>query len=1368
MKQEIKSKALEVNLSKTQKIKVDIPEEHLWFISLSTNYYGINQRTTDFFKELHHPYSNNKIVTDALIKILNDEFWVYKQLEEEKKEKVYDILFGIFKMLLNRKLPDKESKHIIQNYLQFFSNNFDDIKLLKNGVSNFIKMLDENMEDNLFSYLSNISFLRNSLKEAALHEDSKQLVFSFMKKLFLENINFWESTTKIEEWYESVKDKFSEDYSAIIQQIGKEFYKNYRQHINQAKNYDELIKYSFTFSEIIDFLRNKIVEFKEATDQFVFIFYLLHLPGTIYHRDYILVDLNRAIKRIGSECNIDQCINSIDILFSLFSDFKLSNTSFILDSILTLGKEIINTKNTDLIHYFEDKTIQFGFISPGVAYLTNDWEVKVNPNHIKNIRVWQELIAYDPLTMKKLLSSLIINLRIGGIFIFDTDLFQKDITKFLNSNISPIYKQVKQLLRIYPVYFNEIGAEGQLRDVTTKIDELSNRADKLIHFLRKQVHTEGSNSHINITLDIIKFWYHKDKTKLKAIVPENVYVTIDPDGQWVEGVNKVLIKTCELNNCRLEDLINLDKDTLQNYLNRLPNPKSKDCQRVALIIELYHLLKEKYLFSTNNLSALLSKFHYIEQNTIDSLTTYIDEGNNFEALKIIYSIMKLLNEKIFDTKQSEGWENIYYKRHIAFGIPSMYGQYREEKFEAMGLTFRLEQIAATLVDNIIGEIKTEYFTARTLKDVFSVIQLIREGLGLDGIYNQGFDSNLKMLQYSLTSESFTMRQYINIFQFMEKSLKEIINNYFIRPYEKQLALIIPTYFSEDKIKSKNDQRKLIIQQSEVFYRDLLSSAFLIQSLDNFIGQVLNNLRRMSTVLSDVEIQNIMSYNPDSVISPLYRETVEIDNQVFLGSKAYYLKKLYLNNFPVPPGFAITTEVFRRLKSIMKIQSLYNEIDELIKKNISELEKITGLEYGNPEKPLLLSVRSGAAISMPGAMNTFLNVGMNDELTEALSKKDNYPWTSWDCYRRLLQTWGMAYGLNRNDFDKIMLDYKNKYNIQRKIDFTPKIMRDIAFAYKEHLKANNIAFESDPFKQIKQAIIAVFNSWGVGRAKVYREHLQVADEWGTAVIIQQMIFGNLHRESGSGVLFTHDTQDNIPGINLTGDFSFLSQGEDIVAGLINTLPISESQRKRYYHNSPISLESGFPKIYNRLKEISHDLIENHGFAHQEIEFTFEHTEPEDLYILQTRDMIINKQQETEIFATLEKEMELVGTGIGIGNRVLNGMIVFDFEDLLSMKEKYPDNNAILVRPDTVPDDIELIFECEGLLTGKGGATSHAAVTAGGLGKVCVVNCADMMVYENDKKAIISGVEFHSFELIAIDGIKGNVYKGNYPLKTQEIF
>ncbi|MDY0315761.1 MAG: hypothetical protein RBR32_11865, partial [Bacteroidales bacterium] len=602
MKQQINSKALEVNLSETQKIIVDIPEEHLWFLSLSKNYYGINQRSSEFFKELNHPYSNSKIVVEGLIKILNDEFWVYKNLKE--KDRIYKVLFNILKDLLKRKIPDKESKFVVQNYLQFFSNNFDDIKLLENGIEDFIEILREHMNDNLFAYLSNISFFRNSFKKAANNETSKELILSFTKTLFIKNVEFWENTTKTEDWYESVKDKFSEDYTSTIQKIGKDFYDYYRQKLNQASNYNELIKYGFTFSEIIEFLRNKIVDFKEATDQFVFIFFLLHLPGTIFHRDYILVDLNRAIKRISRECNKTQCINSIEILYSLFSDFKYSNTNFILDSILTLGKEIINTKNKELIHYFEEKTILFGFINPGVAYLTNNWEVKVNPNHIKNIRVWQELIAYDPLTMKKLLSSLIINLRIGGIFIFDTDLFQKDISKFLNSNISPIYKQVKQLLRIYPVYFNEIGAEGLLRDVTTKVDEITNRGDKLIHFLRKQIHTEGSNSHINITLEIIKFWFTKDKELLKPIVPDNVYLTINPNNQWVEGVNEVLTKACELNNCSFDELINLDKNSLQKYLNRLPKPKSKDTQRVALMIELYHLLKEKYLFSTNNLSSL--------------------------------------------------------------------------------------------------------------------------------------------------------------------------------------------------------------------------------------------------------------------------------------------------------------------------------------------------------------------------------------------------------------------------------------------------------------------------------------------------------------------------------------------------------------------------------------------------------------------------------------------------------------------------------------------------------------------------------------------------------------------------------------------
>ncbi|MDD3051878.1 MAG: PEP-utilizing enzyme, partial [Candidatus Cloacimonetes bacterium] len=232
-------------------------------------------------------------------------------------------------------------------------------------------------------------------------------------------------------------------------------------------------------------------------------------------------------------------------------------------------------------------------------------------------------------------------------------------------------------------------------------------------------------------------------------------------------------------------------------------------------------------------------------------------------------------------------------------------------------------------------------------------------------------------------------------------------------------------------------------------------------------------------------------------------------------------------------------------------------------------------------------------------------------------------------------------------------------------------------------------------------------------------------------------------------------------------SFLSQGEDIVAGLIKTLPISENQRKKYYRKSTFSLESAFPDIYRKLKQIATELIETHGFAHQEIEFTFETSKAEDLYILQTREMIIVKNNLIEVFAESEQNMKKVGCGIGIGNKVLNGVIVFDMDDLQKLKEDNPQANAVLVRPDTVPDDIEMIFECEGLLTSKGGATSHAAVTAASLGKICVVNCDEMLVYEKDKKCTFNGNTFRAFDLIAIDGNKGIVYKGNYPVKIHEL-
>jgi pyruvate, orthophosphate dikinase len=320
----------------------------------------------------------------------------------------------------------------------------------------------------------------------------------------------------------------------------------------------------------------------------------------------------------------------------------------------------------------------------------------------------------------------------------------------------------------------------------------------------------------------------------------------------------------------------------------------------------------------------------------------------------------------------------------------------------------------------------------------------------------------------------------------------------------------------------------------------------------------------------------------------------MDNQVFLGSKAYHLKNLAIHGFPIPPGFVITSEVFRRRNAIMGLKELRKEMDDMIRKHLEQLEKSSGRGYGNPNNPLLLSVRSGTAISMPGAMDTILNVGLNDELVEQISQQEKYSWSIWDSYRRLLQSWGMANGIERDTFDQVMIDFKQQLQVTKKLEFEPADMKRIAMAYKQVLMDFNVAFEENLFEQLIQTINMVFESWSSERAFVYRRHLQISDNWGTAVIVQQMIFGNLNNNSGTGVIFTQNPQRERPGVHLYGDFTMRSQGEDIVAGLVKPLPVSESQR-RYANIQAASMQTIYPDIYKRLFDLATELTENYGYS-----------------------------------------------------------------------------------------------------------------------------------------------------------------------------
>ena len=1387
MSEPFKSQALEANLEQTRYKDIFIPEEHQQFINLSAKYFGINKRAKECITEYHHPMSNHTFVTEELRKILIDDFWFYTR--EDVPADALLIPLEMMRSLLKPEVPKKLRLGIVNTLLEFASTSLRGASATKQSISDgngLLRCARNDVTDAVFDILNDrfetnrdcyilaskyaIKYLDQLAPDAAYHDKVMQLV----KTILQETYRYWRETTQVEHWLtEKASLVEPQEAETIKTTIGQPYFDQLNADLNQADTWEKLRDMP-VYDQIAARFTKSEETFPHFITKFHYVFYLLHLPGMESQRERLIWNMNRMLRDAVDEMPQEQIKPFIDTIFDLAQELRKDYMSAVLDFQLTLGLKIIDvdqTEQKEIVNYFEKKLINFGFVTPGKVFVDEDWQLSVDENHIKNIRVWLELIEHSKFPMEKLLSSLIVNLKLGGIFLSDTDLFQREITKILNSNISPYYKKVKQLTRIFPVYFNEIGAEGEIRNVTTNMDEISGREDKLVHFLRKQVHTESNNTLIGLTFSVFQFWSDGIKENLRAILPNNVYDSIDVNSEWFTYVHDITVTMSETSCLDAEDLLMLSRDDFDKLISRAAEKlqldqtiADREHARLMDIKDLYAFLREKYSFESVNIFNSLRNYPFIADKDIDAFEKAYKKKDIGTSLKMIYAFMEKLKEIIFNPEESEGWENIYHKRHIAIGIPSMYGTYRENKFEAMGLTFRLERVATQLMEQVVQGINLEYISARTLEVIYDILEYFREGLELDGITNQGLNAKLQMLKYSLTSRSFSFDQYINIFGFISEDVKRIVISYFLKSYEYPLKVVVPQIFDPEGKLDERETAALISKKSEEFHRDLLSDAFLMQPLDNFIARILKSLRGMAADLDQKLINDIMTYNSEMLISPFWKATPKMDNQVFIGNKAYHLKNLYLNGLPVPPGFVITTETFRRNDTINTIPELRSEIHGMIRKFIGGLEGITKRSFGNPNNPLLLSVRSGTAISMPGAMDTLLNVGLNDEIAEAVAQDPEKGWTVWDSYRRLLQSWGMAKGIERDVFDDEINAYKQQTGVVMKADFTAAQMKEMAMAYKRILAEHGVVFEQDSFKQLIECVNMVIDSWNSERALAYRRHLGISENWGTAVIVQQMIFGNRSATSGTGVVFTQNPNRERPGVHLYGDFTLRSQGEDIVGGLVKPLPIGETQRKTAKLEG-YSMQTMLPDMYKMIYNTAVKLTEDLGYGPQEIEFTFESDNPDDFYILQTRDQDLKTEEKPAAFVLSPDEMHPVGHGMGIGGGALNGLCAFNPQQIESLRKQFPDEHVILVRPDTVPDDIGMIFDCDGLLTARGGATSHAAVTAVRLGKVCVVSCDGLEVDVNDEFGAINGHPLRMNDKIAIDGNLGLAYLGHYPVEKQ---
>ncbi len=1105
----------------------------------------------------------------------------------------------------------------------------------------------------------------------------------------------------------------------------------------------------------------------------LYLFRIISVPGfRDIHRE-ALIEINRSLGRVFAGLPPDKREPMISLLFQTFreSAARAAYPDTMMSCLSTAAREVFKLDRHPEVKVLLDEIIRFGFVGPGIRGATTDWEVKFNPLHVKNIRAWIEIIALKPRWTKPLLSALIAHLKIGGVFVRDADLLQKDISALLNADITPAHNLVLQLARLFPVYFNDINAGGELRDNTTRLDALCFREDPLIHFIRKQTHVECNSTLVPFCEAVLEYWAAGRKEGMKPFLPAEIYDALQPSGPFYDGLHRVMAGVSREAGGDLRETLAWDQMKILKTVREIPDVPEPDREKAALFLRLYQLLHRKYFVQHQDVLKDLDASFLFDRRKIDILKRALARQTPGPALTALLEFLEILKDRFLSPKKTEAMEDLYEKRHIAVGIPSVYGTYREEKFDALRLYLKLQSLADVQLERALAPVNLRFITRSTLVEIHRFLVIFLKVLALEGIATEGLTSKVRLLEGALKAPRFSMAQYTDIFQFISKGVQDVIHVYFIDAHRARLPLVIRQVLAalpQEERPGPDKEEEEIYIRTENFIRSLIASSFGLQTIDHFVSTILRTLCAEEEKFKDqAHLRNVlMSYDPGAAVVPIGEKMGLRDDQILLGNKGYFLKKLHSFGFPVPPGFILTTEVFRCKEAIRSDRNIGRDLDQRIDRQLRILEQTARKKLGDPHNPLLLSVRSGSAISAPGMMTSFLNVGLNDQIAAALAARPRYAWAAWDCYRRFLQFWGMSEGMDRDFFDDTIDQFKADLGIVKKFDFTPEQMRDIAFAYRKGLVQSGITLPDNPREQLDKAFFKVIESWDSPRAEIYRAEMNISSDWGTAVIVQAMVYGNLNSDSGTGVIFTREPKGLTSSVSLFGDFTHGAQGDDIVTGLVETYPISETQRISEGRDEPMSLESQFPAIYGELKRLAETLVYEKGFEHQEIEFTFESATKEGLYILQTRDLPPPEPARVKVFTRTEKlEKSRLGNGIGISGGALCGRAVFSEADIEEFSRQDPNVPLILIRPDTVPDDIGLLRGVEGLLTAKGGSTSHAAVIIPQLKKVGVVGLRSLKVDEKSGTGTIHGAVIRRGDFFSLDGWSGAVYRGRHRIEPE---
>lgn len=1397
------SDALRANLEETAG-EVVVDPVYAPLREVVEKYQGLAAKLDHLLLEVHHPYRNwNFIIPELRAFVLKN---ISHYLRHEKGPDCFRLFNDLFlAALFDSRKNGKIVALVMEAMLAYIDKVVSNISL--DGLHSYEKefnavfrtLIDlDQTEGQLMMYMvqGHHPMKKVAIKLVSFSTENPSITFDYepaarlLRKILVLNYGYWLGEDDPLPWFLKECGEYCHDWQAgpYLSAVSHEKIRQYQEGLGNIRIEDgalRALRHILELPSHMDIVRlyreipGKLVLDSEADATFaenrklLFLFRIMDTSGLYLIHEETLREINRSLVQLIRKQSFEQIEQFFVTTFQLLKANVRRYPHTSLQCIQVIGGEVFRRGNSRLVEAFLWEAVRFGFQYANVTGVDEDWQPITNPAHLANIRVWLNLIMQEPKWCSTLFSALIINLKLSGTCVRDTDLFQRDISELLNYPIEPIYNLAKQFTKLMPVFFNEIGAEGELRDVSTDLDELHNRRDLLIHFLRKQSHVDSSNLIVDFIRAIYHLWLERDKEPLRNFLPEDVYRQVATEGPFVDEQHLLTNRIRdELGFTTAGDILQWKEKDRAAYLEGQQDISPVERRRLELLIKMYKLLHHKYNLGLQELRNQLHQAALSGFPEMENLLEILEDCDTYTCLAAILDHLERLRKIILSPEKFLPKEEIYHKRHIAVDIPSVYGRYSERKFDALGLTFRLENLANIFLERLSGTINLSFITQATFIRVIRCLKLYLRALRIDGIGSRKLETYVSLLSSSIGIKRFSYTQYLDIFRGMSEGVKDIIYAYYTNIHQNNLSIIIPQ-IGENNLLTKyrphwdeNDLSSTVHRLSETFFRDLIASTFGLQHMDNFITRIMQTLEAQRDILDENGLDLLMTYNPGKTISSLYDENLRTHNLIHLGNKGFNLMTLAGDGKPVPPAFIITTEIFRCWSAVRRFGRARDDFMHRVRQSINGLEKLTGTVFGSPENPLLLSVRSGSAMSMPGMMSTIHNVGLNEELVNEYVEKTGKGYFAWDNFRRFVQSWGMGHGLDREVFQDLMNAHKHRYNVYLKREFSPLEMQELALEYYRLVREKGLEIPDDPWLQLIRAVEMVLDSWNTEKVHEYRRLMGVSEDWGTAVIVQAMVYGNLGQNAGSGVFFTAHPYRKVRRVALWGDYASGDQGEDIVSGLVTSQPISVEQAEIDGRSVDDSLEKRFPAIYGRLLEISRDLVYNKGWNPQEVEFTFEGPDPEQLYILQTRDMITIKAMERlDVFTEETLSEYTLGRGIGVSGSALSGRAVFSELNIEELRRDDAEASLILIRQDTVPEDIREISLADGLLTSRGGQTSHAAVVATRLEKTCVVGCRDLQVYEAEEYAKINGHRIRFGDPVSIDGRSGMLIKGMHPVREE---